>query len=168
VTGQERTRDVTDQQGVSTSVPQNGTWTNKLKDTDTTVGLALKQGGLMGGKFDLTSDLTYSIAKSGYTTALNYTPLLATSICDLTNVLTCGALPDVKTELIQFKLNGTYKLDKNIKLGLGYLYRRLKSDDFYYNGLQNTFTPSGVLPTNQQAPNYAVNMVFASFIYSFK
>jgi hypothetical protein len=149
-------------------VPQGATWTNKLKDTDTTVGLALKQGGLMGGKFDLASDLTYSIAKSAYTTALNYTPLTAATQCALLTVLTCGDLPDIKSEVIQFKLNGTYKLDKNMKIGLGYLYRRLKADDFYYNGLQNTFTPTGVIPTNQQAPNYAVNMVFASFIYSFK
>ncbi len=29
-------------------------------------------------------------------------------------------------------------------------------------------TPTGVLPTNQQAPSYAVNMVFASYIYTFK
>jgi len=159
VTAQERTRDVTDQTGVL------GTWTNKLKDADTTIGLALKQGGLMAGKLELTGDLTYSLAKSTYTTALNYTPAAP---CTAATSLTCGDLPDIKSDLIQFKLNGTYKLDKNSKLALGYLYRRLKADDFYYNGLQNTFTPTGLLPTNQQAPSYSVNMVFVSYIYSFQ
>jgi hypothetical protein len=70
--------------------------------------------------------------------------------------------------MIQFKLSGTYQLAKNSKLALGYLYRRLDSNDYYYNGLINGFTPTSVLPTNQTAPSYAVNLVFASFIYTFK
>jgi hypothetical protein len=70
--------------------------------------------------------------------------------------------------MTQFKLNGTYKIDKNAKVTLGYLYRRLSSNDYYYNGLQYGFTPTAVLPTNQTAPNYSVNMILASYIYSFR
>jgi hypothetical protein len=51
---------------------------------------------------------------------------------------------------------------------LGYLYRNLRSEDFYYNGLQNGTTPTSVLPTNQTAPSYAVNLVWVSYIYTFQ
>ena len=47
------------------------TWTNKLKGDDTTVGLGVKHGGLMGSKLELAGDLTYSLGKTGYGTQLN-------------------------------------------------------------------------------------------------
>ena len=151
------------------AIPSGATWSNSLKDTDTTIGLNLKQGGLMAGKLELVGDLTYSLGKTGYNTFLNYNTTTTGGLtCADPTIFTCVALPDIRSAMIQFKLNGTYKLDKNSKLALGYLYRRLNADDFYYNGLVNGFTPQSVLPTNQTAPSYAVNLVFASYIYSFK
>ena len=70
--------------------------------------------------------------------------------------------------MIQLKMTGNYQLEKGTKLTLSYLHRNLRSDDFYYNALQYGYTPTGLLPTNQAAPNYAVNMIFASLTYSFK
>jgi MtrB/PioB family decaheme-associated outer membrane protein len=171
LTQQERTRDMTNLQRsptttASATVPSGGSWNNKLKDTDTTIGLNLKQGGLMAGKLVLAGDLTYSLAKTSYSTTLNYN-LLGPTPCSDPSIFTCVALPDIRTQMFQFKLNGTYTLDKTSKLALGYLYRNLRSEDFYYNGLQNGFTPTSVLPTNQTAPSYAVNMVWASYIYTF-
>jgi hypothetical protein len=69
--------------------------------------------------------------------------------------------------MIQFKLSGTYTIDRESKFALGYLYRSLRSEDFYYNGLQYGATPTSVLPTNQTAPSYVVNVVWASYIYTF-
>jgi len=171
LTQQERTRDMTNLQrspttAASATVPPGGSWNNYLKDTDTTVGLNLKQGGLMGGKLELAGDMTYSLAKTSYNTTLNY-DLLSGPPCSDPSVFTCVALPNIRNQMFQFKLNGTYTLDKSSKLALGYLYRNLRSDDFYYNGLQYGSTPTSVLPTNQIAPSYAVNMVWASYIYTF-
>jgi MtrB/PioB family decaheme-associated outer membrane protein len=180
VTQQERTRDMTDMQRSPTSpaaaasataiaIPSGATWTNQLKDTDTTVGLNLKQGGLMAGKLDLAGDLTYSLGRTTYGTALNYSTTTTGGLtCADPTILSCGSLPDIKSAMTQFKLNGTYKIDKNAKIALGYLYRRLSSNDYYYNGLQYGFTPTSVMPTNQTAPNYSVNMVWASYIYTFR
>jgi MtrB/PioB family decaheme-associated outer membrane protein len=180
VTQQERSRDMTDMQRSPTSpaavasataiaIPSGATWTNQLKDTDTTVGLNLKQGGLMAGKLDLAGDLTYSLGRTSYGTALNYSTTTTGGLtCADPTILSCGSLPDIKSAMTQFKLNGTYKIDKNAKVTLGYLYRRLSSNDYYYNGLQYGFTPTAVLPTNQTAPNYSVNMILASYIYSFR
>ena len=180
VTQQERSRNMTDMQRSPTSpaavasataiaIPSGATWTNQLKDTDTTVGLNLKQGGLMAGKLDLAGDLTYSLGRTSYGTALNYSTTTTGGLtCADPTILSCGSLPDIKSAMTQFKLNGTYKIDKNAKVTLGYLYRRLSSNDYYYNGLQYGFTPTAVLPTNQTAPNYSVNMILASYIYSFR
>jgi len=54
-----------------------------------------------------------------------------------------------------------------VLVGIGYLYQRLKSEDFYYNGLQTGFTPTSVLPTNQTAPSYSVGVIYASFTHEF-
>lgn len=179
VTQQERTRDMTNAQRAETStpgaasatavaIPAGSTWTNTLRDTDTTVGLNLKESGLMGGKLVLVGDLTYSLAKTTYNTVLNYNTTTTGGLtCADPSIYTCVGLPDIRTQMFQFKLSGTYTLDKKSKLALGYLFRNLRSDDFYYNGLQYGSTPTSVLPTNQTAPSYAVNMVWGSYIYTF-
>ena len=121
----------------------------------------------MHGKLDLTGDLTYSLGKTAYSTVLNYS-LLSGLPCTDPSIFTCVPLPDIRSAMIQFKLNGTYKLDKSSKLAVGYLFRRLDSDDYYYNGLQSGSTPSSVLPTNQTAPSYAVNLVWVNYMYTFR
>jgi hypothetical protein len=47
------------------------------------------------------------------------------------------------------------------------LYQHLKSTDFYYTPLQYGGTPTAMLPTNQQAPSYSVNVITATYIYNF-
>jgi MtrB/PioB family decaheme-associated outer membrane protein len=188
VTQQERTRDVTNEAKAATSnaivaanntlpIPSGATWNNNLKDTDTTLGLALKQGGLMGGKLDLLGDLSYSWTKTSFVTTFNYVPLTTSTTtggagsalvsCDNTAFFTCGALPDITSRLLQLRLSGTYAVAKATKVRLGWTYQKLSSNDFYYNGLQTGATPTSVLPTNQVAPNYTVNVLYASFIHNF-
>jgi MtrB/PioB family decaheme-associated outer membrane protein len=179
LTQQERTRDMTNAQRALTStpgaasatavaIPAGSTWTNTLKDTDTTVGLNFRQGGLMADKLELTGDLTYSLAKTAYSTVLNYSTTTTGGLtCADPSIYTCVPLPDITSRMIQFKLSGTYTIDRESKFALGYLYRSLRSEDFYYNGLQYGATPTSVLPTNQTAPSYVVNVVWASYIYTF-
>ncbi len=148
--------------GTATVAPTS-IWTNGLKEDSNAIGLNTKHSGLMGGKLELRGDLSYSLDKSRYSTQV---PYLAT--CSLATTLTCGDTPDIKSRLIALKLTGTYQVDKSSKVVLAYLYQKLNSDDYYYNGLQYGFTPNRVMPTNQQAPNYSVNMIAASYIYSFR
>ena len=146
-------------------------WNDKLKDQGITYGLGFKQGGLMSGKLDLKGDLTYSDAKSNYSTALFYTftgGTTTSTTCAAAATMSCGPTPDIANKLTQFKLTGTYKLDKSSKVALGYLYQKLSSTDYFYNGYQYTYTPTGVMPTNQQSGSYTVNVVAASYTYSFK
>jgi MtrB/PioB family decaheme-associated outer membrane protein len=140
-------------------------WTNSLTSSDTTVGIAGKQGGLMGGALDLAADLTYALSKSTYSTTVNYTNAACTATSNGGYV--CGTLPDIKSTMVQLKLTGDYKLDKSRKIVIGYMYQHLKADDYYYNAYQTGYTPTGMLPTNQQAPSYSVNVVTASYLYNF-
>ena len=168
LTIQNRSRDLLNAQGyqyygASSSL---GTWTNSLSSDDTTFGLNAKHGGLLGGKLDIVGDLIYSLSTSAYATALNYTA----SGCTATSFsgYTCGALPDIRSELIQFKLAGNYRVDKTNKVLVGYLYQHLNSNDYYYNAYQNGYTPTSLMPTNQQAPSYSQNVLYASYVYEFR
>lgn len=148
--------------GSATVVPTQF-WHNKLKNDDSAIGVSTKHTGLMGGKLEVVGDLSLSFDRSRYTTMV---PYLAT--CGSLATLTCGDTPDIKSNLLMFKLTGTYQVDKTSRIALGYQYQNLKTDDFFYNTYQYGYTPNRVMPTNEQAPNYSVNVVRVSYIYNFK
>ncbi len=183
VTRQHMQRDLTDQQKSPTvlptatngatatalSVPPGATWTNRLDTDDTTVGIGFKHAGLMGSRLDLTGDLTYSQAKSGYGTQLNYAGATTGGLtCSAPSILSCGQLPDIRNTLTQFRLTGTYRVDKRSRIVLGYLFQKLKAEDWLYNGYQYGYTPATLMPTNQQVASYTVNVVTASYVMSFR
>lgn len=148
--------------GTATLAPTK-VWTNQLKDDGNAIGLTTKHRGLMGGKLEIMGDVSYSLDKSSYSTQV---PYLAT--CGAANTLTCGDLPDIKSELLTLKLTGNYQVNKSGKVALGYIYQKLNSSDYFYNGEQYGYTSNRVIPTNLQAPNYAVNVVTATYIYTFR
>lgn len=151
------------------AVPPGATWKNTLKDFDTVLGLGFKRTGLMAGKLELSGDLTYSIGKSVYATGLEYfTTTTGGLTCATATIMSCGALPDVNSIITTLKLVGTYKIDKNASVVGGLLWRQMKADDYFYNGLQYSYTPTGVLPTNQQAGNYSVSVVSVAYSYKFQ
>lgn len=134
-------------------------WTNDLTDQDNTFGINGKENGLLGGRLDLTQALTYSAAKTRYSTAQQ------------TGAIALGATgdtPDIKSDMTQLKLAGTYHLNKTADVIAGYTYMHLKSEDYFYNGYQYGLTPTNVLPNYLMAPNYSVNAVFAAYKYKFQ
>lgn len=179
VSQEQRQRDMTNLQSIAavtasaTRVSSSGqtypTWSNTLKDDDTTFGLGAKQKGFMGGKLELAGDFTYSLSKSTYSTLLDYSGLTSGSLpCNAPTVGECGSVPDIKNRITQLKLTGTYQVDKSSKVAVRYIYQQLKSTDYFYNGSQYGYTPTLLLPTNQQPGSYTVNVVAVSYIYSFK
>ena len=178
-TQQSNERDLTDEQrslaqgagaasATAIAIPAGATWSNRLKTEDLTVGMSSKKGGLMGGKLEMVGDLSYSLGKTNYGTVLNYsTATTGGVVCSDARILSCGNLPEVKAELISFKLTGNYQMDKSSKVAVGYLFQKLASEDYYYNGLLYGSNPNSMLATNQTAPNYSVNVVTVSYIYNF-
>jgi len=153
----------------SPGTPIGGTWTEKLSEVDTVIGLGFKQAGLLGGKLELIGDLTYSLAKTSQKTVLNYLSANAAGLfCDNPAVLTCGSLPDIRNAITQFKLTGTYDLDKSSKVAMGYMFKLLNASNYYYNGLQYGTTPTSLLPNNLQPGSYKENIVGLSYQYVFK
>ena len=144
--------------------PKN-VWTNELAEDGRAVGVNTKQR-LMGSKLEFTGDLSYSLDKSRYATKAPYTS--GATLCSLPTVLTCGELPAIRNRVITFKLIGVYALDQASKVSVGYMFQQLKSDDYFYNAYQYGYTPTRVMPTNQQSGSYAVNVISASYIYNFK
>jgi len=178
ITSQNSTRDLTDLQGAAVAgtpasatalnVPYGATWTNKLTENDTTIGLGSKKGGFMNGKLDLTGDVTYSLGKSGYATQLNYVSATTGGLtCSSPQFETCGDLPVIKNSMVQLKLGGNYKVDKSSNVRVVYMFQRLTSNDYLYTAYQYGGTPTTMLPTNQQAPSYKVNVVAVSYSYVF-
>jgi MtrB/PioB family decaheme-associated outer membrane protein len=171
-------------------VPADTLWSNRLDDATDTLGINFKQKGLLGGKLELYGDLSYSLAKTRYSTnASGCTNVVDTppngnsytcfgelgsavdASVDLTTLLPSlisGELPTIKNETTRLKLTGAYQLDKTSKVVLTYLYKKLKSEDYFYGAYQYGNTDPGVLPTNQQAPSYSVNVFGVSYIYSFQ
>lgn len=144
-------------------------WGDRLKDEGISYGLGFKQGGMLGGKVDLKGDLTFSDDKSNYSSDFISTWGTTTATtCSAATTLTCGSAPDIRNKLTQFKLTGTYKVDKKSSVRLAYIYQKLSSTDYFYNAYQYPYTATSVMPTNQQSGSYTVNAVAASYIYSFK
>ncbi|MCK9379753.1 MAG: MtrB/PioB family decaheme-associated outer membrane protein [Sulfuritalea sp.] len=137
-------------------------WSNQLNEDGNDFGITTKHK-LMGGKLELTGDLSYSFDKSRYSTQV---PYLAT--CGLATVGTCGDLPDIKATLVALKLTGIYALNKSSKIAIGYRYQQLKSDDYSYNAFQYGYSSLRLMPTNQVSPNYSENVVAVSYMHDFK
>ncbi len=151
--------------GTANVVPVN-TYTNQLTDISNAVGLNTKHTGLMGGKFELLGDLSYSLDKSRYSTQVP--ALLTCASTFITNsTLVCGDTPDIKTNVITLKLTGNYQVNKAGKVTLGYLFQQMRSSDFFYNGEAFGFTSGRMMPTGMQSPNYSVHALAASYSYLF-
>jgi len=159
---QKRWRDMLNAANGSATTAPTQLWNNDLNDDEYSIGLNAKQKGLMGGKLELLGDLSYVYGTSGYNTNLYYTPGTTCA----TN-LACGSTPDITNKLWQVKLNGNYQVNKHSKVGLGYLFQKLDSNDYYYNAYQTGYTPNTLLPTNQQDQSYSVNVVIATYSYDF-
>lgn len=150
------------------AIPATASWTNLLKDNDTTVGLGIKQIGLMGGKLELAGDIAYSLGTGAYGTVLNYSTTTTGGLsCSAEAINSCGQLPDIRSHFGQIKLTGSYQVDKASKVTVRYAYQTLSSSDFYYNGYQYGFTPATLIPTNQVAPSYKANAIAVTLTHNF-
>lgn len=142
---------------------QTNLWRNRQADDTDTVGLAARHKGLMAGKLSLGGDLSYSLGTTRYSTQVQYASVLCT-----TYGITCGDLPDVKNKMLRVKITGVYQINNASKVALGYLFQKRENNDYYYSAYQTGSTDVTVLPTNQQAPNYSVNVITATYIYTFR
>ncbi len=153
------------QNGSQTTAPTN-IWTNKLDDNGHVVGMLARHGGMLNGNLELIADTSYSYDTSTYSSQVFYNPT-STTTCGSLSQLSCGTLSPIKNELISLKLTSNYKVLKNGKISLSYLYQKLNSNDYFYYGQQFGTVPTSLMPTGLQMQNYGVNVVALSYSYAF-
>jgi MtrB/PioB family decaheme-associated outer membrane protein len=164
-TWQNRTRDLLTANGRNAVAPLTTLWTNELADRATTLGITARQGGLANGRLEWRGDILYSLGKTAQSTAIDYTNTCTTP----GNAgFACGPLPDIRSQLFQFQLSGTYDVTKQTSVALGYQFQRLVADDYLYNYYQIGYTGTTTMPTNQQGPGYTQNRIVVTYRYSFR
>ena len=122
---------------------------------------------------DASLGLTYSEAKSdiGVTGGSYVNNPLAVAGAALGTTaafyIPASALPTVKTDTTEVKINLRYAFAKDQAFRFGYIWQHMKAQDWAYAGLQ-VGGLSGVLPTSEKLPTYNVNTVGVSYVYSFR
>jgi MtrB/PioB family decaheme-associated outer membrane protein len=140
-------------------------WTAESRDRADTVGLSLARTGLLDGRLDLTVNALFTRATTdvgvdggSYANnpfALAGAPVLPTGTPAILYIPAAN-LPSVTTRTFDLRLGARYAIGKHSDFRLVYAYQRLKAVDYAYDGVQ-VGVGTEVLPTNEQAPNYAVH-----------
>ncbi len=146
-------------------------WSTDMMDKVNTVGFGLtgKAGKLNLAVIGLVSQARSTNNVGGGNWANN---LLALPGAPATTVaafyIPASPLPTVTTNTSELRLNAGYAIRKGQSLRVFYSYLHMTSADWMYEGMQiGLGTPSGVLPTNEQAFNYTVNVIGASYVIGF-
>ncbi len=124
-------------------------------DRSLTLGLGFKVK--QDDKFDWGGNLTYAD-----TTGSTRFSSLGTSIA-----ATILPVPDAVSRLSRLELFGTYKVQKDVTLGMKYAYEQFASTDWAWDGQgytsSTTFIGSGLT-----SPDYRVHVIGAALTYNFK
>ena len=148
-------------------------WNTDMRDKVDTLGLAFTRKKLMSSKLDVSGGLTWSQARSDNgVTGGNYAnnPLAVAGAPAGTVAaffIPATALPTVKTDTVELKLNLRYAVSKQQAIRFGYTFQHMKSTDWAFDGMQFGGL-AGSLPTNEQPFAYNVHTVAVAYIYSFR
>ena len=151
-----------------------GNWTSDRTDKTDTWGLGFKQKNLAGGKFDLMGDVIWARSHSdnNFTSGTWSNNPAAVAGAPAGTVaaffIPAQALPTYTTDTVTLKMTGHYRLDKTSAVRVGYSYNHMKVVDWQMADMSIGGGLTGVLPSNETAPNYTVQSVSAVYIYSFK
>jgi MtrB/PioB family decaheme-associated outer membrane protein len=144
-------------------------WTADMLDNVDTIGVGLRK---MVGSLDLVGNVTLSRARWDNTVAggswanniLDGPGAAPTTIAAF--FVPAAPAPTIATDTSELHLSGTYAIDKLQSLRLSYTYMRMRSNDLAYEGMQ-LGSVSTLLPTNEQAFSYSVNVVGVSYVLNF-
>lgn len=146
-------------------------WFNAMTDRVHTVGVGL-QG--TSGKLNLSADLSVSRAHgdneiTGGNWANNLLALPgAPANTPAASFISAAALPTVTTNTAELRLNARYAITKLHAVRVAYSHLHMNSADWVYEGMQiGLGTPSGVLPTNERAFKYSVNVFAVAYVLGF-
>ena len=151
-------------------------WNTDMHDKVDTLGLTATRKNLLSGKLDISASVSYTHATTDIgVNGGNY----AASVLNAAGMTAIGAagvgayfvpataLPTVKSDTTELRINGRYALSKDSAVRVGYIWQHMSTNDFAYDGYQLGGL-SGALPTFQQSPNYTINTIAVTYIMTFR
>lgn len=149
-------------------------WTNQMHDRVDSLGWTFKQKGLMAGKLEMTAAVILTRARSDI--SVSGGSYIANPLASITTVaqpggianyyIAASALPTITTDTAELRISGKYAVDKKSAVRISYAYAQTKAVDWSYDGYQFG-TGANFMPTNEQAPNYSVQTLGVSYIFTF-
>ncbi len=133
-----------------------------LQDQTNTIGVGIKNKGLMDGRLELGGDATIVLSKTKFEDS--FATLAAAGVTGA-NPYPSAAFPDVTNKAYTLGVSGRYELDKNAAIKAGYTWQKVESKDWAYN-LGIASAPA-LIGDNEQPPNYTVQFFGLSYQRTF-
>jgi MtrB/PioB family decaheme-associated outer membrane protein len=144
-------------------------WGADIRDTNNTVGAALKVKNLGKARAELAGSVLYSRARTAQAFSGGaYATQIGTGL-SANNAVTYYAglpTPDVTTDTWTLNINSKHPIDKMSWLRLSYRFDHMKSSDYSYAGYAYQAMVN-VLPTFEAAPTFSVSSFGISYIHDF-
>lgn len=147
-------------------------WSTDMTDQTNLYGLSIDRKNLLAHKLELGAELVLTRARSDNGVAGgNYAnnPLAVAGAPAGTIAafyIPAAALPTVSTDSDELRIKATYALSSASTLRAMYLYGRLVSSNYTYDGMQYGGL-AGILPSNETAPHYTVHVIALSYAHRF-
>lgn len=150
----------------ATCLLSNWGWTMDQADKVGTLGFSGKYKAT--SKLDLSGDLLFIRARTPVTAGGGGS--LISDGAAVPNYVTVPTAnyPEITSNTTQLRLTGLYKIDKVQAVKVAYMYQKLSSSDWQYDAYTNPIAMQSFIGTGQTSPNYSVNAVGVSYIYSFQ
>jgi MtrB/PioB family decaheme-associated outer membrane protein len=149
-------------------------WSTDMRDKVNTAGIGLKHKGLIGGRLNVGADLVFTksrtnIGVKGGTYSNNPAAVAGRpAVNPAVLFIPAADMPEVSTQTTELRFNAQYVIDRVSTVRFLYWYQRLKSNDYVYDAMQFGAGITSVIPTNEQAPNYSVNVFGVSYTRTFR
>jgi MtrB/PioB family decaheme-associated outer membrane protein len=139
-------------------------WSMTQADRVITIGAGFKTTQFMGGRLTLSGDVVYARAK----TQLNFSGGTYFSNGVSQNVyIPAQNMPDIMSTTTDLRLAARYELSKNAAVKVGLLHRKLRSSDPQFD-LFGITSVQAYIGSGITAPQYNVNAVSVSYVYTFQ
>jgi MtrB/PioB family decaheme-associated outer membrane protein len=139
-------------------------WSFSQADRVFTFGAGAKTSQFMGGRLTLSGDIVYARAR----TSLDFSGGTYYSNGLTSNVyIPAQSMPNITSTSTDLKLGARYQFDKQSAIRVGYLHRRLRSSDPQFDLFGITSVQAYIGP-GIKSPNFDVNAVSISYVYTFR
>lgn len=129
-----------------------------------TMGAGVKSSQFMGGRLTLSGDVVYARAK----TALDFSGGTYYSNGLTSNVyIPAQNMPNITSTTTDLRLGARYQVDKQSAVKVAYLHRRLRSSDPQFD-LFGITSVQAYIGSGIRSPNFEVNAVSVSYVYTFR